>query len=206
MKLISKFVVAITLVTLANVSFASIIFSNTPNDPTGQVFSTNSNDGWDNGRGMLFNMISDVNITSFGVLQNFGQQNSVNMNYEIFDVTNNSVVRSGSTGVVSTNGLEFIDVMFADLLLLAGNTYHMEFTFNGSSLQNFFHNEGSTVNYTEGAFANINGTVGGPNGTRNSVVAQFRVNGAVTEASAPATVALFILCLAGLIRSRSSAL
>lgn len=171
------------------VSAAAITFSNTPNDTVGSVFTTDDNDGWNTGRGMRFDMTANTVIESFGVLQDL---TGIDMNFEIFDVTNNAVLRSGSTGAVTTTGLEFVDVSFAALTLVAGNTYHMEFDFTGDSNQNFFHDEGGSPAYTEGAFTNINGTSGGINSTSNTVIALFRVNGVDAAVPLPAALPLMV--------------
>ncbi|CAN0458722.1 unnamed protein product, partial [Ectocarpus fasciculatus] len=115
---------------------APIVFSNTPNDPVGYVSSPTGNDGWADGRGMRFDMTSTTSITSFGVLHDV--TNKI-LDFEILDVTNSVVLASGSTGSVSTTGLEFIDVLFPTIDLLAGNTYHMAFSFTGTVNQGFYH-------------------------------------------------------------------
>ncbi len=185
---------------------APIVFSNAPYDPdsifnpavdaNGIVTYPNANDGWDHGRGMRFTMNADQSITSFGVLQDVTRKT---LNFEILDITNSAVLASGSTGNISTSGLEFIDVFFDQIDLLAGNTYHMEFDFIGISNLNYFHWEGQSPNYTEGAFGNIDGTLGGPAGTSNAILPQFRVNASASAAIAePAALAVLGFGLAGL--------
>lgn len=184
---------------------APIVFSNAPLpaegifhpsvNAEGILLVHNVNNGWDSGRGMQFVMNANQSITSFGVLQDV--TNKI-LNFEIFDVTNDAVLASGSTGNVSTAGLQFIDVFFGEIALLAGNTYHMEFDFTGNSNLNYFHWEGQRPNYTEGAFSNIDGTLGGPGGTSNSILPQFRVNASAdTALPEPGTLALFGLSLVG---------
>jgi hypothetical protein len=193
---------------------APIVFSNVPLpaegifnpavNAEGILISPNSNNGWADGRGMQFVMNADQSITSFGVLQDV--TNKV-LNFEIFDVTNNAVLASGSTGNVSTAGLEFVDVFFGQIDLLMGNTYHMEFDFAGISNLNYFHWEGQRPNYTEGAFGDIDGTLGGPGGTSNMILPQFRVNASIAIGE-PGTLALFGLGLVGIgfaCRRRTSA-
>lgn len=176
-----------------------ITFANTPNDPVGMVFTVDDNDAWSGGRGMQFGVSSDTTVDLFGVLQDFGPTSATTLNYEIFDVTGNSILRSGSTGPVTTSGLEFIDVSFAPLTFLSGNIYHMEFDFFGLSNQNFFYVEdggfGGDPGYlAEGPFTNINSTSGGPNQTDNFVLAQFRVN-VVSDARVPVPGTLTLLGL-----------
>ncbi|MFT5485621.1 MAG: hypothetical protein ACI9JL_002176 [Paracoccaceae bacterium] len=185
---------------------APTVFSNVPYDPdsifnpavdaNGILLSHNSNNGWDGGRGMQFTMNANQSITSFGVLQDVTRKT---LNFEIFDITNSAVLASGSTGNISTSGLEFIDVFFGQIDLLAGNAYHMEFDFTGNSNLNYFYWEGQSPNYTEGAFSDINGTLGGPGGTSNTILPQFRVN--TSESTAipePAGLAVLGFGLAGL--------
>jgi hypothetical protein len=185
---------------------APTFFSNVPYDPdsifnpnvdaNGISISPNINNGWDQGRGMRFTMNADQSMTSFGVLQDVTRKT---LNFEIFDVTNSAVLASGSTGNISTSGLEFIDVFFGQIDLLAGNTYHMEFDFTGISNLNYFHWEGQTPNYTEGAFGDIDGTLGGPDGMSNAALAQFRVNASASTAiPEPAAYAVLGFGLAGL--------
>ncbi len=195
-------VFAIVSIILGYTSVASatlITFDSHPNDPTGLVYTTDSNDGWNTGRGLQFGLSEDVMIDSFGVLQDFSLQAGVSMDYEVYDVTNNSVLRSGSTGLVGTTGLEFIDVSFAALQLFAGNIYHMEFSFSAVSNQNFYHDERGALTHNQGPFINIDSTSGGPNATSNYVLAQFRTN-IVSQQTAipePGILALFVAALFG---------
>jgi hypothetical protein len=202
MKNLTSKVIAVLLFTSACFSATAniIVFENTPNDPTGQVFTTNANDDWDIGRGMQFSVSSTTIIDSFGVLQDLSLNNGISMNYEIFDITNNSVMQSGNTGVVGTNGLEFIDVFFSPVQFQIGNLYHMEFDFNGLSNQNFFHVEaggfGGNPGYlAEDSFININSTAGGVTATDNFVIAKFRVNVVedVEPVNTPAPLAILLL-------------
>ena len=182
------------------------VFSNVPYDPAsifnpavdenGILTSVNSSDGWGSGRGMQFTMNADQSITSFGVLLDVTRKT---LNFEIFDITNDTLLKSGSTGTISTSGLEFVDVFFTQIDLLSGNAYHMEFDFTGNSNLNYFHWEGQSPNYTEGAFSDINGTLDGPGGTSNSVLPQFRVNASASTAiPEPAAFAVLGFGLAGL--------
>jgi len=191
--------VVTTLLTLSTESFAApIVFSNTPADPVGSVFTTDSNDGWALGRGMRFEMNADYSIHSFGVLVDVTDRE---LSYEILDVVSDTILRSGSLGSVSTSGLEFVDVAFAPLLLNSGQTYHMEFTYEGTSNQNFFHDEVDFgPNYTEGPFSNIDGTAGGPGAIQNGVLARFRVN--ALPIPEPSTLALLGMCLVAIAAAR----
>lgn len=201
------FALASVILSYTGVASAALItFDNQPNDPTGMVFSTNSNDGWNDGRGMQFGLSTNTSIDSFGVLQDISLQSGISLAFEIFDVTNNVILRSGSSGVVGTNGLEFIDVFFAPLQLLAGNIYHMEFTFDGLSNQNFFHDERGALTYNDGPFINIDSTIDGPGSVSNFVLAQFRTNTSTgqTPIPEPGILALIIVGLLGLRVSRKS--
>src|SRR6185295_3987058 len=57
--------------------------------------------------------------------------------------TGQTILRSGSTFIATTNGLEWIDIAIAPLTLLQGNSYHIEFSFSEPANQNFFYNNGN---------------------------------------------------------------
>lgn len=161
-----------------------------PNDPSGAVFTTNSNDAYSGGRGIVFQMSADTVIDSVGLFQNL---TNITLNYEVAQVLTVSgqvdsvktVLRSGS-GTFTTSGLEFIDFGFPALTLQAGNAYHIEFSFNGSANQNFFY-DNANVSWTQGAFTSLDGTEDG--NTSNFVVPAIRVN-AVEAVPAPSGLLL----------------
>jgi len=126
------------------------------------------------------------------------------------------IVRAGAR-TITTSGLELIPFAFEPLQLVAGNSYHIQFSFNGPGNQNFFHNNcasfqaddpntciGGQVRYSVGPFANIDGTAGGQ--TRNFVQPEVMVEVAeVAPVPEPATIVLFAtgLALAGSRRLRT---
>jgi len=162
-----------------------------PNDPIGEVFSTNTNDGYSLGHGIVFEMLSDKSINSAGIYHDL---TDVDMFFEIAETITTSgdvtpgqtVLRSGSQ-TVTTSGLQWIDFSFAPLALEMGKSYQIEFTFSGSGNQNFFYNN-ENVTFTQDEFDMIDGTQAGNTG--NFVMPAIRVM--VPEPSA------FILTTLGL--------
>ncbi|MCB1342079.1 MAG: VPLPA-CTERM sorting domain-containing protein [Pseudooceanicola sp.] len=153
---------------------ATVQFTPT-NDALGRIFTTNSNDGWKDGRGIGFQVASTQTITSVGVMQDL-KRKWLNFGiYEISSLTGSfsrgKALRSGSEQI-TTQGLSWIDFSFDDLALDVDKTYLLEFSFNGSAKQNFFHNN-ANVAWSQGAFLNMEGTSG--SSFSNSVVGAFRV-------------------------------
>jgi hypothetical protein len=161
-----------------------------PNDTTGHVFTTNSNDGWSAGRGDVFQMSANTTIDSVGVYQDL---TNVLLSYKILEVTTtvgdllpgSTVLRSGS-GTATTSGLQFIDFSVAPLTLLAGHDYEIAFSFAGASNQNFFYNN-QNIPFNQASFNFIDGTQADE--TSNSVMPAIRVNTPDTNVvPEPATV------------------
>jgi hypothetical protein len=163
-----------------------------PNDTSGSVFSSNSNDGWSGSRGIVF-QVSGPNfvLTSVGLFQNLVE---TTLNYEVFQTTSATddlspgatLLRSGSD-IVTTDGLDWIDFALDPLTLETGNFYHLRFSFEGDSLQNFFYNN-ENVAWSQDGFSSIDGTLNQDTG--NSVVAAFRLGGDVSEVPEPSFFAL----------------
>ncbi len=177
-----------------------------PNDTSGMVYSMNANDGWSGGRGVVFQVTDDVTIDSVGVFQDLS---NINLEFELAQVFSASgAVTSGQTVLASgsasttTSGLEWIDFSIADLLLEAGNFYHLEFTFTGSSNQNFFYNN-SNVAFTQGNYNLVEGTSRG--NTSNFVMGAFRLNEAEADVPEPSSLILLLLGMGGLFFSNRKA-
>ena len=138
--------------TLAVCASASAVTFVPPNDPVGQVWTTNSNDGWNSGRGITFDVSSATSLTSVGVYQDL---TNVNLTWSLSDFNTSTVFASGG-GVASTQGLEWID--FATSVNLSfGTLYHLQFFFSGNSAQNFFYNNANLA-WSQGGFNMLEGT------------------------------------------------
>lgn len=195
---------------------AAVIEFVPPNDPDGRVFTTNSNDGWFDGRGVVFQATEDGTISSIGV---FHDLTGETLSYTLSQVTSavgdietgETILASGST-VVNTNGLEWIDFPIANVPYTAGNFYHIEFDFPGAANQNFFY-DNDDVSFTQDSFEVIDGTSGGDTG--NTVMPAIRMEfepGGAAPAPGPAVPVpslsvwgmLLLLMLFGFIGARSA--
>jgi hypothetical protein len=177
-----------------------------PDDPAGNVFTTNANDGYASGRGVSFLMTGNVAIDSVGIYQDL---TGIDLFYKVAETTSTSgyltpgetIIRSGHA-VSTTSGLEFIDFAISPLTLEAGKSYHIEFTFTGPANQNFFYcQDGPPVNgsptFDLGPFTLLDGTQGGD--TQNFVLPAIRVNVVGATVPAPGAVVLGTIGM-GLVR------
>lgn len=169
-----------------------------PSDLIGSVWSTNSNDAYSNGRGVVFAPTSNFSLTGFGLFQNL---TNTTLNYSLALATNSTgnvsggtVLRSGSS-VFSTSGLAWIDFAVSPITLIAGTFYHIEFSFEGNSNQNFFYDQSGAEPYAQAGFSGIDGTASG--NTDNYVLPAIRLN-AVSVVPEPGTYALMAVGLTGL--------
>lgn len=180
--------------------FASPVTFVPPNDTTGHVFSTNSNDGYGTDRGIVFQLTGDTTLSSVGIFQDL---TNIDLTYYVYqiptitptDETGFNLLQTGTSNV-TTNGLEWIDFAFSTLSLTSGNNYYVAFSFTGSSNQNFFYDNNNVV-WTQGIFDQLDGANGGD--VSNSVVSAIRLDGgsgAVTPE--PGSILLAAAGLAGL--------
>lgn len=170
-----------------------------PNDPTGGVYSTNSNDAWGNARGIGFEVSGDTSISSVGVYQDL---TGVDLSFGIYEISalsgafsRDTTLRSGSA-TTTTSGLEWVDFGFSELTFSAGTNYLIEFSFSGNSNQNFFYGN-SNASWDQASYLSLEGTTGAS--FRNSVVGAFRVDADVPPpVPVPAALPLLVGALGGL--------
>ena len=161
---------AAAIAVFCSVAQAQIFFV-PPNDTTGSVFTTNTNDGWSGSRGVVFQATTTQTITGIGLYQNL---TGITVNFEVDQTTSASgnvgvgktILRSGS-GTFTTAGLQYITVRSPHAQLTAGNFYQVRFDFSGNSNQNFFYDNGNVV-FSQPGFALVDGTSGDDTG--NSVM------------------------------------
>ena len=189
-------IVAIAVgVGLAGAASAQTIFV-PPNDTAGHVFSTNSNDGWNSSRGVVFQVNSTQTVNSIGLYQDL---TGVTVNYEVDQITSASgnvgpgkvILRSGS-GTFTTSGLQFITFAIAPVTLNSGSFYQIRFDFSGNSNQNFFY-DNQDVPFSQPGFSQIDGTEGDDTG--NTVMPRIEINAATAVATVPVISSLGLALL-----------
>jgi len=170
-----------------------------PNDTTGSVFTTNSNDAWSGGRGVVFEATAPYELTSIGLYHDL---TGVTLSYTVSETvtasgdvaTGETVLASGSQAV-TTSGLEWIDFPIPAVALSAGSTYHIEFSFTENGNQNFFYDNANQT-FSQAGFDVIDGTNSGNTG--NSIMPAIRL-GAVAGSAQPVPtlppLTLLALCL-----------
>jgi hypothetical protein len=180
------------LIVVGSLAAAAPIEFIPPNDTAGRIWSTNSNDGWDNRRGIGFNVDSQQTLSSVGAYLDL---TNVDLNYGVYEISashdvfaRTSLLASGSS-TVSTQGLQWIDYGFDDITLNVDTNYLVEFWFSGPSNQGFYFNN-QDIAWSQGAYTSIDGTSG--DAFYNSVVPGFRVNAleATGDVPEPASLAL----------------
>lgn len=162
---------------LTSAGQAALIEFVPPNDAVGSILTTNDNDSYDVGRGLVFRSASAQSINSIGI---FLDVSNVMLDWIIYQTTGVSgdltvgqtLLGSGSV-TADTTGLQWVDISIPTLALVANGTYHIQFSHTASANQNFFYNN-ANVAWTQGAFQALDGTNDGS--ASNSVVAAIRIS------------------------------
>jgi hypothetical protein len=187
-----KAVLASALIGIGGIAAATPTTFTPPNDPTGMVLSNHANEGWDNRRGIGFNVNSQQTLSSVGVYLDL---TNVDLHYGVYEISapagvfaRTKLLASGGS-TVSTDGLAWIDYAIGDLMLNTGTNYLVEFSFGDPANQTFYFNN-QDVAWSQGAFTSIDGTLG--DDFYNSVVGGFRINAleATGDVPEPASLAL----------------
>ena len=82
-KTLTATLAGLTFLATAGTALAAIVQFVPPNDPTGSVFTTNLNDGYDAGRGIVFLATSNTQIDSVGI---FHDLTNINLDFEVAQV------------------------------------------------------------------------------------------------------------------------
>lgn len=185
-------------VLVATPALAGTIFV-PPSDTTGHVYSTNANDGYADGRGVVFTPTSNYTLTNVALYQDL---TNVTLSYTLRLATattgfvgGGTILSSGSQ-LATTSGLQFVDFALAPTVLTAGTYYFLDFSFSGNSNENFFYDQTGAQPYSQAGFAGIDGTQAG--NTSNFVLARIRLNGDVAAVPEPATWAMMLIGFGGI--------
>jgi len=128
----------------------------------GSVTAEQSNGffGW--GRGVVFEMADNFDLTSIGLYSDF---TNLNLMWDIMEVNSITNVVKGTTlqsgnNIVSTDGLGWVDIDISPLTLEAGHTYHVNFKYFMAANQVYTYYQPDPTPYDDGIFLNIDGTLG----------------------------------------------
>lgn len=162
-------------------------------------FQTNSNDGYSDGRGILFTADASFAVTDAGFFTKFSSDDGFTMTLwtALADGSNLYVSNLGSFTVASpTAGLHYVNGSFSSAInLVAGTSYHLEVTSNSIFDETWFYNwNGPSVDL--GDVTIIDGSHAG--GLGNTVAPVLQIN-AVPE---PATFAVLGLGAIALLRRK----
>lgn len=148
-----------------------------PNDTSGSITTTNDNDGYLFGRGLVFRATTAQIIDSIGI---YLDVTDALLNWVIYqttgitgDIATGQIALQSGSLQVTTSGLEWVDIPVSSLALVANGTYHLSFTHEADGNQNFFYNNANAT-WTQGVFTLIDGTGNGDTG--NTVVPAIRLN------------------------------
>ncbi len=164
------------------------------------LFTTNSNDGYNDGRGAVFSANTNFTLNTVGLTNNFSAGTSVT--YELYQVISTSGdVLTGSTLLGSTTfnttalGLVSHTASIGALSIVSGNDYLVRAIFTDVALENWFYNYDQNFDapVNLGDVTLIDGTQNGD--TSNTVLPEFTLN-------VPAPSSVFGLGLAGLVVTR----
>jgi hypothetical protein len=186
-----KAVVASAMLLASSVAGAIPVTFVPPNDPTGKVFSTNSNDGYWSGRGIGFTVITQEGISSIGIYQDL---TNVDLHWGMYviDILGDGYSKIGEivsgSANVTTNGLAWIDFQFPEFYITEGWNYLIEFSFDGLSNQNFLYTNRNEA-WDQGVYRGLEG-MQGQGFSNNYGVPAIRVNGAGYDVPEPASLAL----------------
>ncbi len=175
---------------LLSSSFAQAQFLNLDPGATLQLFTTNSIDGYDEGRGVVIQVNNLVTVTGVGLFTQ-PEVNGFSPTWRVWLTTsypggvNNTLLQTQTPGLQSDVGLTYYDTALTPLLLVPGNRYHFEVTYLEPAQQNWFYD----VDLVDVNLGDVNvqdGTMSG--GTGNTVMPGMRLQfAAVPE---PATMTL----------------
>ena len=153
-------------------SFAGIVTFIPPNDPDGATQNPNTNNGYSGGRGIVFSVSEQINVSQVGLYHDLTSTNIQFKLSQIFSTTGSvndtRVVLRGGQRVVSTSGFEWIDFTFTPLTLESGQSFHIEFLHEGNANQHFLYNN-LNVAFSIAPYTGIEGSQGGFAGTGSNV-------------------------------------
>jgi hypothetical protein len=154
------------------------------------LFTTNLNDGYDSGRGVVVQANSAITVTGVGLFTHPGA-NGFTPTWRVWLTTsypggvNNTLLQTQTPGLQADTGLGYYDTALTPFTLIPGNMYHFEVTYNEAAQENYFYDV-NLVNVNVGPVNVLDGTLGGD--TTNTVMPGMRLQfAAVPE---PATLAL----------------
>lgn len=151
---------------------AGIVTLIPPNDPNGAIQNPNTNNGYSGGRGVVFSVSEQVNISQVGLYHDLTSTNIRFKLSQIFSTTglvnDFHVVHRDGQRTVSTSGFEWIDFTFTPLTLGSGQSFHLEFLHEGNANQHLLYNN-LNVAFSLPPYTGIEGSQGGFSGIGSNV-------------------------------------